>query len=83
MQLSTTNIMVKSFSVQLTTGAATICVGGSNVAEASGKGACVTGTTIPVNFLPQGQGASYDLSKYYVDASANSTVVSINYNVAQ
>lgn len=81
--LSTNNIQAKSFSVQLTTGSATICVGGSNVAEASGKGTCISGTSQNIFYPPLGPGANYDLSKYYVDASSNSTVVTINYNVQQ
>lgn len=82
-RLSNNNIQAKSFSVQLTTGTATICVGGSNVAESSGTGACVTGTTTTVNYLPQGPGAYYDLSKYYADASVNGTIIVINYNAQQ
>ena len=79
-RLTTTNTQVKSFSVQLTTGTTTICVGDSTVLVSSGKGACVTGTTQAINYLPQASGANYDLSLYYVDASSSSTVVAINYN---
>ena len=82
-RLTTTNIMAKSFAVQLTTGTATICVGSSTVAEASGTATCVTGTASNIFYPPLSQNASYDLSKYYVDASANSTVVTVNYNVQQ
>jgi len=79
-RLTTTNIQAKSFAVQLTAGTATICVGASTVSESSGTGTCVTGTTLNI-YYPPSDGLVYDLSLYYVDASANSTVVTVNYNV--
>lgn len=82
-KLSATNLIVKSFSVQLTSGSATFCVGGANVAAASGTGSCLNTTTTNIYYAPMGPNASYDLSRYYVDASVNSTVVTINYNVQQ
>lgn len=81
--LSANNIQVKSFSVQLTTGTATFCVGGSTVSASAGTGACVTGTTQNIFFPPLGTSSNYDLYAYYVDATSNSTVVTVTYNVAQ
>ena len=81
-RLSTSNIQTPSFAVQLTTGTATVCVGGSNVSAASGIGTCVTGTGQNIYFAPSGTRV-YDLSAYWVDASANSTIVEVTYNAAQ
>lgn len=78
-KLNAARLLVNSFSVQLTSGTATFCVGGSTVVAAQGTGSCLTGTSTNV-FYPVASGILYDLSKYYVDASANSTVVTINYN---
>lgn len=82
-RLSASSIQAKSFSVQLTTGSATICVGGSTVLQSAGTGTCVAGTTQNIYYGPLDQGGSYDLSKYYVDASSNSTTVTVNYNAQQ
>jgi hypothetical protein len=76
--LTTTNTQVKSFAVQLTTGSATICVGGSNVSTASGIGTCISGTSMNI-FFPPAANLSYDMALFYVDASANSTAVTVTY----
>lgn len=80
-RLTTTNIQAKSFAVQLKSGSATICVGGSNVIASTGTGTCVSGTSQNIMFYPS-NGQVYDLSQYYVDASSNTTAVAITYNAA-
>lgn len=82
-RLSSSNIMAKSFSVQLTTGSASFCVGDSSVSQSAGKGSCASGTGQNIFYPPLNQGASYDLSKYYADASADGTVLTVNFNVQQ
>lgn len=78
-RISSDSIQAKSFAVQLKAGSATICVGGSNVIASTGTGTCTTGTTSNI-FFPPANGLVYDLSRYYVDASSNSTAVAVTYN---
>lgn len=82
-KLSITSLIVKSFSVQLTSGSATFCVGGSTVSASSTTGSCLNVTTTNIYYPPLGTNGSYDLSKFYVDASVNNTIVSVNYSVQQ
>lgn len=76
--LFSSSTLAASFTVQaMASNTGTICLGDSAVLAASKNGTCLTpGQAAPLYAIT---GQSYDLSQWYIDASANGQAVGIIY----